>query len=504
MEVMRMKWMIKGGTVMTQDDEDHWLENGDIVIDEGKIVALGYDLHPDHFGVEKVLPAQDKLVMPGLVNAHFHSHDRFDKGRLDNVPLEAYMALYNPPLGRRRWTPRDCYLRTLLGAFEMLRTGTTTVIDDVVHLPPSKENVEAVFQAYEDVGMRALVSIHYSDKPYYRTIPYLDELLPGNLKEEMNQPSALSPDDFFDLCRHCARRWRGRVGYVLSPSGPQRCTDGFLERTWELSRQLDLPVISHVLETKVQAITGHLFYGKSLIEHMDSMGILTPKTSLIHGVWVTDRDLGLISKAGCSIIHNPVSNMKLGSGIARIRKMLDAGINVGLGTDANSSNDTANLFEALKMAALLHKVSDFHYDRWVGAKEVLRMATRGGARCGCLHGDIGTLSVGMRADIVLIDLNTIPFFPRNNLLHQLVFCEHGESVDTVIVDGNPVVERGRITSVNEEAILDEVRGREEEIKDMIRRSAARGSELEPYVRRAYERCVEQDAMVKNVFLADGE
>lgn len=488
-----MRWMIKGATIMTLDDHDTWLENGDMVVDKGKIIALGQGLSPDAFGVEEVIQGTDKLVMPGLINAHLHSHDRFDRGRFDNLPLEVWMALYNPPLGTRDWTPRECYLRTMLNCIEMLKSGTTMVIDDCFHgFPLSQENIDAVYQAYQDAGMRAQVSIYYSNRPYSRTVPYLDDLLPAHLKTDLAQMPTMASDELLELWRRYARRWRGRVGFVLSPAAPQRCSDEFLKATLSLSEELNLPVIMHVLETKVQAVTGELFYGKSIVEHVKSLGLLTPRTTLIHGVWLTDRDVELIGQAGTSVVHNPISNLKLGSGIAPIRKMLDAGINVGLGTDNLNANDTANMFEAMKMGALMHKVVDFDYDRWVGAKEVVRMATRGGARCGRLHHEVGHLSVGMKADMVFLDLNEPPFFPRNNLLHQLVFCEHGGSVDTVVVDGNVLVEKGRLVTVDEGEILDEAMDRAEEIQDKIRRATVRGGELEPYLRQAYWKCVQKD------------
>ncbi len=487
-----MKWMIKDAVIMTLGDEDCLLEKGDIFIDGDRIAALGRDLSPESFEAEKVLPAQNKLAIPGLVNAHLHSHDRFDKGRFDNLPLEVWMALYNPPLGKRNWTPREAYLRTVLNAIEMLRTGTTTVIDDVVHGSFSEEVIDSVFQAYQDIGMRARVSIAYSDRPFFQTIPYLEELMPEPLKQELRQPGPLTSDAVLQLWRRYAKRWQGRVGFILAPSAPMRCTDGFLQKTWQVSNELNLPVIVHFLETKVQAVTSRLFYGQCLAAHMDSLGILTPRTTLVHGVWVSDRDLDLIQEAGASIIHNPVSNAKLGSGIAPIRKMLDRGINVGLGTDNNNANDSANLLEAMKLAALLNKVREFDYQRWVGAKDVLRMATQGSARCGGLEKEIGSLTVGRKADIVLLNLKTPPFFPSNHLAHQLVFCEHGESVDTVIVDGRPIVEGGRMTTVDEPKIFQELMEQEETIKEKIRQAAARGPELEPYLRQAYFQCVQQE------------
>jgi guanine deaminase len=484
--------MIKNSKIMTLDSEDRWFEKGDIVVEKDKIIAIGNNLSPKTFEVEKVFSAEDKLVIPGLVNAHLHSHDRFDKGRFDNLPLEPWMALYNPPLGRREWTPRECYLRTALNGIEMLKTGTTTVIDDVHHgLPFSEENFEAVYQAYKDIGMRALVSICYSDSPYYKTIPFLGELLPARLKAELEVPGGFA-DQVFKLWQKYGERWRGNVQFILSASAPQRCTESFLKRTWELARSLELPVIIHVLETKVQAVTGELFYGKSMVEYMHSLGILTPETTLVHCVWLTDRDISLIGEAGACVVHNPMSNLKLGSGIAPIRKMLDAGIRVGLGTDNNNANDTVNLFETIRLAALLHKVSSFDYDRWVGAREVIRMATQGGARCAKLDRQLGSLSVGMKADMVLLDLKKLPFIPRNNLLYQLVFCENGHSVDTVVIDGKMVVEGGKVTTANEEKLVGEIMERVDEIQEKIRRASLRGVELEPYVRQAYQKCVAWD------------
>ena len=155
-----------------------------------------------------------------------------------------------------------------------------------------------------------------------------------------------------------------------------------------------MPVVVHVLETKVQAITGRHFYGKSIVAHMQDLGLLTPLTVLVHCVWVNDHDIELISKAGASVVHNPLSNLKLGSGIAPIGKMLEAGINVGIGTDNHNASDTANLFEAIKAAALIHKVSDPEYNHWIGAKEALHMATWGGARCGGLSEETGKIEVG--------------------------------------------------------------------------------------------------------------
>jgi guanine deaminase len=483
--------MIKDATLLPQSDEPGESKPIDVVIDGNEIVAIGNDLDSNKLKTAKVLSAQDKLIIPGLINAHLHSHDRFDKGRFDNLPLEVWMALYNPPTAGRDWAARECYLRTILGCIEMIKSGTTTAIDDLhPGFPLAPECLDAVFQAYQDIGMRARVTIAYADKPYYQTIPFLEELLPQHLKPAPNLSAEASHNSVLTLWRDFAERWKGRVQFILSPSAPQRCTDKFLRKVWDFSEAYTLPIVIHILETKVQAITGHHFYGKSIIAHMQDLGLLTPLTALVHCVWVDDHDIELIAKAGASVVHNPLSNLKLGSGVAPIGKMREAGINVGIGTDNHNASDTANLFEAMKTAALIHKVSDHEYNKWMGAKEAFHMATQGGALCGGLSGETGKIEPGNKADLVLLDLKALSFFPKNNLLNQLVFSENGSAVDTVIVDGKILMEDRRLTGVNEAEILRELQERIEKIKKKITAGIPHGRELEPYLREAYYRCIE--------------
>jgi 5-methylthioadenosine/S-adenosylhomocysteine deaminase len=491
-----MVWMLKGGTALLSRGDDVYIDRVDIVISNDQITAIGKDLAPQSFGAENVLSCHNQLVMPGLVNAHLHSHDRFDKGRFDNLPLEIWMSLYNPPYESRLWTPRQIYLRTLLNGIELLRSGTTTVIDDVHHgLSLSFENVEAVFQAYHDIGLRAQVSAAYSNMPFYQSIPYLEDLLPDDLKRNPYGQSAPSPDVILELWSRLAELWKERVQFVLSPSGPQRCSNDFLQKTWQLSEKYDLPVITHVLETRVQAFTGYTFYGKSLIEHMQSLQVLTPRSMLIHAVWVSEKDIELIARSGASVVHCPGSNLKLGSGIAPVERLRNAGISVGLGTDNNNANDAANMFETMKLTALIHKVKNPDFEHWIGAKDAFQMATIGGARCGNLNNIIGSIAVGKKADLVLLDLAALPFFPSNNFLNQLVYAEHGESINKVIIDGKIIMDEDRITTIDQQSIMDEIREEAKVIQINIEKTAAAGKRLEPYLKAAYLKCTEQAASI---------
>ncbi|MET0302793.1 MAG: amidohydrolase family protein, partial [Microbacteriaceae bacterium] len=249
----------------------------------------------------------------------------------------------------------------------------------------------------------------------------------------------------------------------VAPSGPQRCTDGLLVGATELALQHGAECHIHVLETKTQAVTGPEFYGSTLVEHLARIGALSEVTTFAHGIWVTDDDIALMAAAGVSVSHNPLSNMKLGSGIAPWRAYQDAGVNLGLGTDGLSSSDTPRMLEVIKAAGLLHKVSGPDFTEWPTTHEVLRAGTLGGARSGMLHDRVGSLEVGKRADLVIYDLETLAFTPRNALDIQLVYSENGSSIEAVYVDGQRVVDRGRLTTIDEPALIAELAARRDEL-----------------------------------------
>lgn len=487
-----MKWMVRNALVMA--DSGKQAQEQDIIIDGDRILAMGRGLDGEAYGVEKIDDAVGKLIVPGLVNAHLHSHDRFDKGRFGTMPLEVWISLYNPPTISREWTPRECYLRTMLSGLDLLRSGTTTVIDDVHHgIPASPENIEAVFQAYEDLGIRAQVSVAHCDKPFWDGVPYLNEILPDELKRRHDKHSAPSSEFILSYWRELAEKWHDRVQFVLSPSGPQRCSDFFLEETWALSQQYDLPVVVHVLETRIQKMSGDHYYGKSIVTHMNELGLLTPRANLVHGVWMSDADLDLVAEGGACVVHCPGSNLKLGSGVAPVKKMLERGIPVGLGTDNHNANDSANIFETVKLAGLLGAVKQEYADGWLSSAEVLTMATQGGAQCAGLNERIGTLEVGKKADFVMLDLKQPAFTPLNDVANQLVYCDSAGAIDMVVVDGRVVLENGKATAFDEDQILAEFRERSAEIMGKIAATWKVGTELQPHLSAAYRKCRQQIA-----------
>jgi guanine deaminase len=256
--------------------------------------------------------------------------------------------------------------------------------------------------------------------------------------------------------RQAAADWpydSDRVRLGLAPTIPLHCSDDFLRGCAELSATLGLPMQTHLAESRAQAVVGQQRYGHSLVAHLAQLGLLSPRFSVAHAIWVSDADIEQLAAAGVTAIHNPLSNLRLGSGIAPLRRMLERGLAVGLGTDGANTSDTQNLFEAMRLAAGLSRVVDADEDRWVSGSEVLRMATTGSARALGLGGPpIGRLAPGYAADLVLLDLSQPVYVPLRDTTRQLVHGENGSAVDRVLVGGRLVVDQGRVLTVDEAAL----------------------------------------------------
>lgn len=439
----------------------------------------------------RVIDATGRLVTAGLINGHHHSHEHFHKGRYDNLPLELWMN-YVRPAKPLPLSPRDVYLRTMIGAIEAVRSGTTTLIDDLNVSPVlDVEHVEAAFQAYEDIGLRALIGISLFDRPFFRAVPFVEEEFPTELLARLDAAKGTPPEEVLAFARELARTRHPanhRVGFMVAPSAPQRCTDDFLLQTRALADEFDLPVNIHVHETRLQSVTAQRFYGRSMIQHLSMLGFLKPKTSLIHAVWLTPEDIETIADAGASVQHNPTSNLKLGSGIAPVRRLLDAGVNVSLGTDGCGSTETLSMLRAVNMAALVNKVRNEPPERWVGAREAWHAGTIGGATAIGRAVDLGRIRPGHVADLVLYRLDAISFVPLNNPLHQLVYAADSAAIDRVYVDGEQVLGEGRLCRVDETAIIAELSDRHPDIARLIEKSESDTDQIREAYRRIYDRC----------------
>ncbi len=485
-----MSTLIRGCTIIAMDGSRGSTPfEGDILIEGDRITSIG-DL--GDVAAETVIDGRNRLAIPGLVNAHLHSGEALFKGRYDNLPLELWMLYAYPPLAAEQLSERMIYLRTMLVAIESLKTGVTCVTDDVFETPGHRiGSLSAVFDAYADSGIRATVSSNVMDKKMLDTIPFTREVIPQRLQDEVDASEIPSIDGYLAFSKEVFDRHHGREGrlrYMIAPSAPQRCTADMLLACDEVARAQGVPFHTHIVETKVQGVTGPEFYGKTLMEYLHDLGILGPNVAIAHSIWVTDHDIELMGDAGVSIIHNAISNQKLGAGIAPLRKLLNGGVNVALGSDGLCSNDTPRMFDVMRAAGLMHKIATPNYDHWPLAEEILAAATINGAKSALIGDEVGSLEVGKKADIVLLDMGTINFTPMNDIRKHLIYCENGSSVRTVLVNGEVMVEDGKLTRVNEEELLAELRDLMPAFKAYQDKVEAKNGVLEPYIAEIHKRC----------------
>jgi cytosine/adenosine deaminase-related metal-dependent hydrolase len=484
-----MTTLIRNAHVLTFDAQDREYAHADILIEGDRIAAIGADLAvaPQ----TKIIAAAGKLAMPGLINGHFHSQASMLAGALENGPLELFMLFEVPPAGTAKVDSRLTYLTTLLGAIEMLKCGVTAVHDDAFHNPyPTQDSISALMRAYADCGLRATVSINHQNVVEYQKYPFLAEMLPADIRAEMDRAARMTTRELSDLYRWHHATWHGaengRLHVAVSNSAPQRVSEDYFSFLSAFSREHDLPFNIHMLETKTQRVLGQQRWGKSLIRHVHDLDFLDERVMVIHAIWVDDLDIALMAQAGCTVAHNPVCNLKLGSGIMPFRKLRDAGIPVALGSDEKAADDSTDMWAVAKFASLVHRATDPDYTRWPQPREVLQCLLGGGAR-GMRRPDIGSLEVGKCADLILIDLDHLAFTPRNDLRRQLVYCANGDAVAMTMVAGRIVVENDRVLTVDEGAIKQEIRERTAALHADLERAARAAMRIEPYYRAMYQR-----------------
>jgi 5-methylthioadenosine/S-adenosylhomocysteine deaminase len=486
--------LIRNGYVVPGANRAH-LDGADIFVDDGRIAAIGPGLAQSAAVAGRnphVIDATKRIVIPGFINAHTHSNESFCQGFWDALPLEVWILHAYPPFALTPLPERTHYLRTMLLAIESVRSGVTTVQDDLINRLGETAAFDGSAGAYRDIGLRAAITTSMSDRPFLEPLPWVDELMAPAIKAELaTLPTATWKDQMAMFERNFAT-WHGaadgRIRAILGPVGPQWCTDDLLQATTEVSRARGLPVHTHTLESKLQAVQGELMYGRPIVEHLDSLGVLTEHFTLNHAIWLTDHEIELIGARGASISHNPLSNLKLGSGIARVRELKNAGVNVALGTDGTSTSDRADMLRSLGMAALIHRVGDMDYETWVTAEEAFEMATEGSAHSCGLGAQIGVLEVGRKADLVLIDREDYGFIPLYRPVAQLAYAVNSDAVRTVLVDGEIVMDERVLTKIDEAAIKAEmIEVANAFLRDHMPRMERMAARFLPYYRAAHMR-----------------
>ena len=431
-----MDLILSNATVLTLDDAGTVLPACDVSVREGVIAGLDSGAAVDRS--QRVIDASDLLVMPGLINGHTHSPETLAKGRADRSTQESWLGQIWPPLDALE--PRQIYVAALLGAAEMLRTGTISVVDHFRQTPVRPPAVDAVARAYRDSGMRAVIAVMLRDVAQRKD----QQMSSPKEQVEIVEEAHLNGDAS-----------EGRVRIALGPSAPTRCSDELLVAAGDLAARHGLLMHTHVDETLADAAEARERYGTSNVRHLDALGLLGPSLSLAHAVWLNEEDIDLLAGAGAAVVHNPVSNMRLGSGIAPLTALRDRAVPVALGTDGAASNDGQSVFEALKAAVLLQRVAGVQAHRWFQALEGLAMATSAPAQ---IFGfGTGRIEPGEPADFIAVRRSGYTFTPCNDWHSQIVFGANGLDVRYAAVGGKLLLDDGRITTFDEEAILAEAR-----------------------------------------------
>ncbi len=449
--------LVRNALVVTLDDRNTVHEAADVLIEDGAIAAVGDVEAPAGC---RLLDATGKLLVPGFVNAHTHSPTTPMHGTGDRLSHPAYMWLSQALTAGK--TPREIYVSAMLGCIQMLLSGTTAAIDHFPGQACTSDDVAAALSAYRDSGMRVVLGLRFYDAEFGDIVPRADAI-PADIAAEIERLDPLAPMKLADVravMEDAIARWHGmdgRLGVFPAPSNPERCSDEALVMCAQIADRHDLGIHTHLLESRIQAENARRAYGCTMVEHLDRLGLLGPRLSAAHAIWLEPADIERLAASGAVVVHNPESNMKIGAGIAPIPELVAHGARIALGTDGAGTNDNLIMHEALRLAATLHRPRQHARTDWLGAEDVLRMATRGGAAALMQADRLGAIEVGRRADLVLYRLDAPWWVPLNEPISQLVFAENGSSVDTVIVDGRILVEDGRITAFDAGAILAEAR-----------------------------------------------
>ncbi|MEM3507284.1 MAG: amidohydrolase [Candidatus Bathyarchaeia archaeon] len=446
--MIKIPLTIFNATIITLDKERRIIENGSIVIENDRIVDVGSnkEIKAKYGDLDEVIDASNMIAIPGLINAHTHMFQSFLRGLGDDLELMIWLKEVSYPI-IQAISDEDVYIAALLGCVEQIKTGTTYVIDN--HYQNSSEKaIDNVAKAIIETGMKGLIARGMRWKtPRAIKDKYPDFLFPYSLDEEIN------------ITEKLIRKWNkkdNRVKVCPAPINTRLAGPEMFLETKKLSEKYNVPVHTHISETQAPLHICIEDYGKREIELLYELNVLNSLFHVVHGVWLNDQDIKLMAMAKANLIHCPVSNMILASGVAPIPKMLEKGVNVALATDGPASNNNQDMILVLKFTALLHKVSTLN-PLITPCEQVLEMATLGGAKALSLENEIGSIEVGKKADIVLIGIKKPHIWPVHRPVSALVYCANGLDVAYTIIDGKVVYERGKIKTVDEESILEKAK-----------------------------------------------
>lgn len=422
--------LINAGKALLLDSSDTELDESAIAVNDGLIIDIGPsgEIAPK-YKAEKTINAADSLVMPGFVNSHTHAAMTCFRGMADDLELMDWLHNYIFPAEARNVDQELAYWGSLLACAEMIKSGTTTFCDMYIF---EDETAKAAKKA----GMRCLL---------------------GEVLFDFPSPNFKSPEEGLAYTRMLIEKWHDDplVNIFVEPHALYTCSPNLLAAAKKLADDHQIPLGVHLLENKAEKEQLQQKFGKGAVPFLEDIDYLNERFLAFHCVHLSAEDIQLFARYGCKVSHNPASNMKLASGVAPVPDMLRAGITVGLGTDGCASNNTLDMIKEMSMAAKLHKAARLD-PTVMDAKTVVRMATIEGARALGMEKITGSLQIGKKADIIIIDLNKPHLTPIYNEYSHLVYAANGADVDTVIINGKVVMENRRLLTLDETEVMRKV------------------------------------------------
>ncbi len=447
---MTKRLIIQGGTVLPLTENPDILQDATIVIEQGVIVDIAQG---KHYG-EHTLDAHGRLVMPGLVNAHTHLYQVLLRGVWDSISLIPWLK--NIYAAGEVLEPGDFRVGALLACAEAIASGVTTVCDHVF-LNRTPKMMEACIEGMQASGVRSVVA---------RAIMDSGNLPPDCVKE---QPAKALAEAKELLRRYADDVSSGMLRLMVGPNTPPlNASKELIEQVADFAQENQLYTSTHVAESRdirEQCMQQHQ---RGVVEYLDSLGLVRANAVLAHCVHVSPAEIQILAARGASVAHNPVSNCMLGDGIAPVSEMVQAGVNVSLGTDGAASNHTQDMFEVMKTTSLLQRVRTGR-PGVLSPYQILRMATCGGAKALGIGDTVGTIEPGKRADIIVVDPSSAPHgVAMHNVFTHLVHTLKSSDVETTIVDGEIVMLGRRLLSLDEKRVLVEGRQQAASLVERIR------------------------------------
>lgn len=417
--------LIYNCTILPMNGKDTIIKNGSIATEKDRIIYVGRETKAPKIKAEIIIDGRGKVATPGLINCHTHLPMTLFRGIAEDQPLTTWLTQTIWPL-EAKLTPNDIYQGALLGCLENIKNGTTTFADMYFH-------EEKIAKAVEKAGLRAV-------------------LAQGIIEAENREKGERMLKEGVEFAQKYNGYVDGRVTTQLGPHAVYTCSPQLLTQTREEASKLGIGMHIHLAESKQMAQLVKKRYGLTEIELLESIDFLKSNVLAAHCIHFTEKEMRIMAKHNVKVSYNPTANMKIASGTPKIKTLIDLGITVGIGTDGPASNNNLDMFEEMKTAALLQKIR--YMDPTVlQAQQVLEMATTDGAKSLGLEKTVGSLEVGKKADIILIDFRKPHLTPLHDPYANIVYSARGSDVDTVIVDGKLLMEGRKVKTLDEEEVM---------------------------------------------------